>query len=61
MKSFIIYIGMMIIVFAVTLGGSSLLAGFVKDNELVEPEPGVHCIVVSRIMNTSVDCWKVDQ
>lgn len=30
----------------------------VRDYEVIQPEIGVKCVVVSRMFNTSVDCWK---
>lgn len=33
-------------------------ADTVSKHEVITPEHGVKCIVVSRMFNTSVDCWK---
>ena len=33
----------------------------VADYEVVSPADGVECIVVSRMFNTSVDCWSTDK
>lgn len=52
-----IYIGLIILVGAVGFGFSKL----VSDYEVIEPEPGIRCVVVSRMFNTSVDCWKVEK
>ncbi len=30
----------------------------IKSHEVISPYPGIKCVVVSRAMNTSVDCWK---
>lgn len=30
----------------------------VNKHEVIYPESGVSCIVVSRMFNVSVDCWK---
>lgn len=30
------------------------------DYELIEPEPGVRCVVVNRMARTGVDCWKTE-
>lgn len=27
---------------------------------VIQPEEGIKCVVVSRMFNTSVDCWKED-
>lgn len=39
-------------------GGGVLFANTVSTHEVIEPEQGVKCVVVSRMFNTSVDCWK---
>lgn len=33
-------------------------AGAISDYEVIQPEPGIKCVVVSRMFNTSVDCWE---
>lgn len=33
-------------------------ANQVSDYEVIQPTEGVECVVVSRMFNTSVDCWK---
>lgn len=37
--------------------GVSVFPKLLKDYEVVQPEPGIKCIIVSRAMHTSVDCW----
>ena len=39
------------------LGSSIYISNKVSDYELVKPVDDVECIVVSRMFNTSVDCW----
>ena len=34
-----------------------LFADNISSYEVISPKPGVECIVVSRMFNTSVDCW----
>jgi hypothetical protein len=36
----------------------SFFAKSVSDYEVITPKEGVQCVVVSRMFNTSVDCWK---
>ena len=36
---------------------SIYISNKVSDYELVKPVDDVECIVVSRMFNTSVDCW----
>jgi hypothetical protein len=46
---------------AVVIGiwvAGTMFANGVSDYEVIQPEPGVKCAVVSRMFNTSVDCWK---
>lgn len=31
----------------------------ISDHTVIKPVNGVECVVVSRMFNTSVDCWKV--
>lgn len=38
-------------------GGGKLFADTVSDYEVIKPKNGVECVVVSRMFNTSVDCW----
>lgn len=38
----------------------NMAAKSVKDFEIIRPEQGVKCVVVSRMFNTSVDCWKIN-
>lgn len=49
-----IWIGAMVLIWI----GMYYLARIVSDYEVIEPEEGVRCVVVSRTMNTSVDCWQ---
>lgn len=52
------YIVLMIIMVLCMWGAGKLFADSVSDHELIQPKPGVECVVVSRMFNTSVDCWK---
>jgi len=48
------------IVLVVSLGAMYLGKKFsdsISEYEVINPKPGVECIVVSRSFNTSVDCW----
>lgn len=36
-----------------------LFADVISDTTIITPVPGIECVVVSRIFNTSVDCWTV--
>lgn len=47
----------MIIVFLIWMAGKAF-ADSVSEHEVIAPYPGVKCVVVSRMFNTSVDCWK---
>lgn len=39
-------------------GVGTVFASSVSDYEVINPKDGVECVVVSRMFNTSVDCWK---
>ena len=49
------------IIFIVGVWGfAKVFADAISDYELVTPETNVKCIIVSRMFNTSVDCWRTD-
>lgn len=33
----------------------------VSDHEVITPKADIECVVVSRMFNISVDCWKANQ
>lgn len=41
-------------------GVATLFADKVSAYEIITPKPGIECVVVSRMFNTSVDCWQTD-
>ena len=51
------YIAIYTCVLAGIWGFGTLFAKSVSDYEVISPENDVKCIVVSRMFNTSVDCW----
>lgn len=52
------YLAMVFVVVACVWGAGKLFADSVSDYEVIKPKEGIECIVVSRMFNTSVDCWK---
>lgn len=40
-------------------GIGKLFADSISDYDVISPVPNVNCVVVSRMFNTSVDCWKI--
>ena len=52
-----IYVGVVLIVWGV----GNMFAKGVSDHKIISPKQGVECVVVSRMFNTSVDCWKVGE
>lgn len=42
---------------AVIWYGGVKFAGAISEYRVYEPAPGIKCIVVARMFNTSVDCW----
>ncbi len=57
MKQTVIYIIVYVAIIGLIWVGGSLFSKTIRDYEVIEPEPGVRCVVVSRMFNTSVDCW----
>lgn len=47
----------LILMLAIWMAGT-FFANNVKDYEVINPKPNVECVVVSRMFNTSVSCWK---
>lgn len=39
-------------------GVGTFFADTISTHEVIKPRDGVECVVVSRMFNTSVDCWK---
>jgi hypothetical protein len=37
-----------------------LVSNSMSEHEVIKPADGVECVVVSRMFNTSVDCWRVE-
>lgn len=54
------YIGIYVLVVGAIWIAGVVFADSVSDYEVIKPEPGVKCVVVSRMFNTSVDCWSTD-
>ena len=59
MKEAAIYIGMVCLVIIVVYGIGRIASTAMSDYEVITPVEGVECVVVSRMFNTSVDCWKI--
>lgn len=57
-KNAAIYISVMLIMVACMWGMGKLFSDSISDYEVINPKDGIDCIVVSRMFNTSVDCWK---
>ena len=58
MTEWVKYIAILIPTLLVVWIVSKVVADTVSTHEVIEPEMGVKCVVVSRMFNTSVDCWK---
>ena len=52
------YIAFIVVLYGCIWGMVKLFADSVSDYEVINPKDGVECVVVSRMFNTSVDCWK---
>ena len=46
-----------VVLYVCAWGVAKILADSVSDYEVIQPKDGVECVVVSRMFNTSVDCW----
>lgn len=51
------YIGMILVVWSMTY----FVGNTVSDYEIVKPRKNVECVVVSRMFNTSVSCYHVEE
>jgi len=52
------HIVFIIVLYGFIWAGGKVFADAVSDYEMITPKDGVECVVVSRMFNTSVDCWK---
>lgn len=50
------YIGLIILIWYM----GRYFANEISDYEVISPKDGIECVVVSRMFNTSVDCWAVN-
>ena len=57
LKEAFIYILVVCLVMGVSIFIGNLGAKVVGDIEVIQPDTGVKCVVVSKSFNTSVDCW----
>ena len=58
MKDIIIYIIAVVGISVVIWSAGKFFADKISDYEVISPKHGIECVVVSRMFNTSVDCWK---
>jgi hypothetical protein len=52
------YIAIYVAIVLMIWGAGVVFAKSVSDYEVINPKDGIQCVVVSRMFNTSVDCWK---
>ena len=57
MKEYAKYVVLYGVLMLLIWGVGVVFAKTVSDYEVINPKPGVECVVVSRMFNTSVDCW----
>lgn len=55
------YIGLALLVVVMLLGLAKIVLPMAEEIRIVSPAPGIECAVVSRLANTSIDCWKEDR
>ena len=53
-----LYIFVITAVTSVIWGMGKFFADGISDYEVISPRDNIECVVVSRMFNTSVDCWK---
>jgi len=54
LKYVAVYIGIVLVIWGV----GTMFASSVSDYVVINPKDDVECVVVSRMFNTSVDCWR---
>lgn len=52
------YISLLFVLCVFSYASMKLVADGVSDYKIIKPKEGVECVVVSRMFNTSVDCWR---
>lgn len=52
------YVAFLVVMYVCIWGAAKLFADSVSDYEIINPTKGIECVVVSRMFNTSVDCWE---
>jgi len=60
-KSLFIYFATMAVVVVIIWMLFNKFAGSVQDYEIIEPEKGVKCIVVSRMASVAVSCFSIKE
>ena len=60
MKEAIVTIGVYLLAIGLVWGLGVMFSKSVSDYEVIQPKEGVECVVVSRMFNTSVDCWSAE-
>ncbi len=61
MTSTALYLVVLILTTTLIWGIGSFFADKISDYEVIKPKENIECVVVSRMFNTSVDCWKIKQ
>ena len=57
---YLLYAAIIGIVTLCTWVAGSYFSDSISNYEVIAPDTRVRCVVVSRMFNTSVDCWKID-
>lgn len=61
MKETILYLTTYVFVFGVIIGVSVFVSKKTERFHVINPEPDIKCVVVSKAFNTSVDCWRMKE
>lgn len=51
-------VGFIVVIVLLSIGARELNEALIN-HQVIEPEPGIHCIIVTAQDSSSVDCWEV--
>ncbi len=57
---YLMYLGYVAALTVAVWVAGSYFSDSVSDYEVIAPDTKIRCVVVSRMFNTSVDCWEID-
>ena len=57
MKEIIEYFGLVVVMIVFLFGALFYFSKKAERIEIISPQDGVKCVIVSRMFHTSIDCW----